>query len=407
MDFAPSDRAVELKAKLVEFDADVVRPAEPIYRDQRIESGNVRFAPPIMEELKVEARKRDLWNLFLPESGHGPGLTNLEYAPLCEVMGTSPLLGEATNCSAPDTGNMEILEQFGTPLQQEQWLQPLLNGEIRSCFAMTEPWVASSDATNISSPNVRDGDDYVINGHKWFTSGALDPRCKLAVFMGVTDPATDTYHRQSMILVPMDAPGVTVVRGLTVFGHDEGPGHAETLWENVRVPKENLLGEEGSGFAIAQARLGPGRIHHCMRAIGMAERALELMCMRAQTRVAFKKPLADQGVVRETIAESRMQIEQVRLLTLKAAWMMDTVGKKNARTEIAAIKVVAARVATDVIDRAIQLFGGAGVTDDWPLASMYAHARTLHLVDGPDAVHLRQIARDELGRYASLRPGGF
>jgi acyl-CoA dehydrogenase len=407
MDFAPSARAVELKAKLVEFDTDVVRPAEPVYRRQRVESGNTRFAPPVMEELKVEARKRDLWNLFLPESDHGPGLTNLEYAPLCEVMGTSPLLGESTNCSAPDTGNMEILEQFGTPLQQEQWLRPLLDGEIRSCFAMTEPWVASSDATNISSRIERDGDDYVITGHKWFTSGALDPRCKLAVFMGVTDPDTDTYHRQSMILVPMDAPGVTVVRGLTVFGHDEGPGHAETLWENVRVPKENLLGEEGSGFAIAQARLGPGRIHHCMRAIGMAERALDLMCMRAQTRVAFKKPLADQGVVQANIAESRMQIEQVRLLTMKAAWMMDTVGKKNARTEIAAIKVVAARVATDVIDRAIQLFGGAGVTDDWPLASMYAHARTLHLVDGPDDVHLRQIARNELGKYAQLRPTGY
>jgi acyl-CoA dehydrogenase len=407
MEFAAGARSEELKAKLVDFDDNIVRPAEPIYRAQRLESGNPRFAPPIMEELKVEARKRDLWNLFLPESDHGPGLTNLEYAPLCEVMGTSPLLGEATNCSAPDTGNMEILEQFGTPLQQEQWLQPLLDGEIRSCFAMTEPWVASSDATNISSRIERDGDSYLINGHKWFTSGALDPRCKLAVFMGVTDPDTDTYHRQSMILVPMDAPGVTVVRGLTVFGHDEGPGHAETLWENVRVPKENLLGEEGSGFAIAQARLGPGRIHHCMRAIGMAERALDLMCMRAQTRVAFKKPLADQGVVQANIAESRMQIEQARLLTLKAAWMMDTVGKKNARTEIAAIKVVAARVATDVIDRAIQLFGGAGVTDDWPQASMYAHARTLHLVDGPDEVHLRQIARNELGKYADLRAAGF
>lgn len=407
MDFASSPRADELKAKLSEFDSDVVRPAEPTYRDQRAESANPHFAPPVMEELKVEARRRDLWNLFLPDSDHGPGLTNLEYAPLCEVMGTSPLLGEATNCSAPDTGNMEILEQFGTPLQQEQWLQPLLNGEIRSCFAMTEPWVASSDATNISSRIERDGDDYVVNGHKWFTSGALDPRCKVAVFMGVTDPDTDTYHRQSMILVPMDAPGVSVVRGLPVFGHSEGGGHGETLWEDVRVPKENLLGEEGSGFAIAQARLGPGRIHHCMRALGMAERALDLMCMRAQTRVAFKKPLADQGVVQATIAESRMQIEQVRLLTLKAAWMMDTVGKKHARTEIAAIKVVAARVATDVIDRAIQLFGGAGVTDDWPLASMYAHARTLHLVDGPDEVHLRQIARNELGKYASLRPAGF
>jgi acyl-CoA dehydrogenase len=302
---------------------------------------------------------------------------------------------------------MEILAQFGTPLQKEQWLAPLLEGEIRSCFAMTEPWVASSDATNISSRIESDGDDYVINGHKWFTSGALDPRCKVSVFMGVTDPNADAHRRQSMILVPMDAPGVTVVRGLPVFGHSEGGGHGETLWENVRVPKENLLGEEGGGFAIAQARLGPGRVHHCMRAIGLAERALDLMCMRAQTRVAFGKPLADQGVVRERIAESRMQIEQVRLLTLKTAWMMDTVGKKAAQTEIAAIKVMAARVATDVIDRAIQLFGGAGVTDDWPLAAMYAHARTLHLVDGPDEVHMRQIARRELGKYAHLRPAGF
>jgi acyl-CoA dehydrogenase len=427
MEFAPGARSEAMKAKLIEFDLEVVRPAEPIYRGQREESGNPHFMPPVMEELKTEARKRDLWNMFLPEAEHGQRddsgadrrgggarsrpegqrLTNLEYAPLCEVMGQSPLLGEATNCSAPDTGNMEILSQFGTPLQKEQWLQPLLEGEIRSCFAMTEPWVASSDATNISSRIERDGSDYVINGHKWFTSGALDPRCKLAVFMGVTDPNADAHRRQSMILVPMDAPGVTVRRGLPVFGHSEGGGHGETLWENVRVPAENLLGEEGGGFAIAQARLGPGRIHHCMRAIGMAERALDLMCARAQMRVAFGKPLADQGVVRERIAESRMEIEQARLLTLKAAWMMDTVGKKQAQTEIAAIKVIAARVATDVIDRAIQLFGGAGVTDDWPLAAMYAHARTLHLVDGPDEVHLRQIARRELGKYAHLRPEGF
>jgi acyl-CoA dehydrogenase len=359
-----------------------------------------------MEELKAEARGRSLWNLFLPEEEHGPGLTNLEYAPLCEVMGASPLLAEATNCSAPDTGNMEVLSQFGTDLQRERWLRPLLDGEIRSCFAMTEPWVASSDATNISSRIERDGDHYVINGHKWWTSGALDPRCAVAVFMGVTDPDADPHRRQSMILVPMDAPGVTVVRALPVFGHSDGGGHGETLWENVRVPAENLLGEEGAGFAIAQARLGPGRIHHCMRAIGLAERALELMTMRAQMRVAFGGPLADQGVVRERIAESRIQIEQARLLTFKAAWMMDTVGKKQAQTEIAAIKVVAARVATDVIDRAIQVFGGAGVSDDWPLASMYAHARTLHLVDGPDEVHLRQIARRELGRFAHLRPDG-
>ncbi len=407
MDFALSARTEGLLAKLTDFDTEVVRPAEPIYRAQREESGDPHFPPPVMEELKTEARKRDLWNLFLPDDEYGAGLSNLDYAPLCEVMGTSPLLSEATNCSAPDTGNMEILAQFGTALQKEQWLQPLLNGEIRSCFAMTEPWVASSDATNISSRIERDGDSYVINGHKWFTSGALDPRCKVAVFMGVTDPNTDTYHRQSMILVPLDAPGVTVRRGLPVFGHSEGGGHGETLWENVRVPKENLLGEEGAGFAIAQARLGPGRIHHCMRAIGMAERALALMALRAQTRVAFKKPLADQGVVQERIAESRMEIEQARLLTMKAAWMMDTVGKKQAQVEIAAIKVIAARVATTVIDRAIQLFGGAGVTDDWPLATMYAHARTLHLVDGPDEVHMRAIARAELGKYADFRPAGF
>ena len=403
MDFAATARSDALKAKLIEFDEEVVRPAEPIYRAQREESGDPHFPPPVMEELKTEAKKRDLWNMFLPAAG----LTNADYAPLCEVMGHSPLLGEATNCSAPDTGNMEVLEQFGSPLQKEQWLQPLLDGEIRSCFAMTEPWVASSDATNISSRIERDGNDYVINGHKWFTSGALDPRCKVAVFMGVTDPDADAHRRQSMILVPMDAPGVTVRRGLPVFGHSEGGGHGETLWENVRVPAENLLDQEGSGFAIAQARLGPGRIHHCMRAIGMAERALDLMTARSQMRVAFGKPLADQGVVRQRIAESRIEIEQARLLTLKAAWMMDTVGKKQAQTEIAAIKVVAARVATTVIDRAIQLFGGAGVTDDWPLAAMYAHARTLHLVDGPDEVHMRQIARRELGKYAHLRPTGF
>src|SRR6476661_334442 len=407
MDFTPSPRSVDLLERLRDFDANVVRPEEATYRKQRRDSGDIRYAPPVMETLKVEARKRGLWNLFMPDAEYGAGLSNADYAPLCELMGRSPLLGEATNCSAPDTGNMEILAQFGTPLQQEQFLHPLLNGEIRSCFAMTEPWVASSDASNICSRIERDGDHYVINGHKWFTSGALDPRCKVSVFMGVTDPKADAHRRQSMILVPMDAPGVTVVRGLPVFGHSEGGGHGETLWENVRVPKENLLGEEGGGFAIAQARLGPGRVHHCMRAIGMAERAIDLMCMRAQTRVAFGKPLADQGVVRERIAESRMQIEQVRLLTLKTAWMMDTVGKKAAQTEIAAIKVMAARVATDVIDRAIQLFGGAGVTDDWPLASMYAHARTLHLVDGPDEVHMRQIARRELGKYAHLRPSGF
>ncbi|HEX5615651.1 MAG TPA: acyl-CoA dehydrogenase family protein [Acidimicrobiia bacterium] len=406
MDFAPSARSEQLRNDLLAFDRDVVRPAEAVYREQRAASGDPHFPPPIMEDLKAEARRRELWNLFLPDDDHGPGLSNVDYAPLCEVMGRSPLLSEATNCAAPDTGNMEILAQFGTDEQRSEWLEPLLAGEIRSCFAMTEPWVASSDAMNISSRIERDGDHYVINGHKWFTSGALDPRCKLAIFMGVTGPDADPYRRQSMILVPMDAPGVTVVRGLPVFGHSEGGGHAETLWENVRVPATNLLGEEGSGFAIAQARLGPGRIHHCMRAIGLAEHALALMTMRAQQRVAFGRPLADQGVIRDYIAESRLQIQQARLLTMHAAWMMDTAGKKAARAEIAMIKVVAARVATDVIDRAIQVFGGVGVTDDFPLAAMYAHARTLHLVDGPDEVHLRQIARAELGRFEHLRPAG-
>src|SRR6476659_2000245 len=404
MDFTPSPRSVDLLERLRDFDDNVVRPEEATYRKQRRDSGDIRYAPPVMETLKVEARKRGLWNLFMPYAEYGAGLSNADYAPLCEQMGRSPLLSEATNCSAPDTGNMEILAQFGTETQREQWLRPLLEGEIRSCFAMTEPWVASSDASNICSRIEPDGDHYVINAHKWFTSGALDPRCKVAVLMGVTNPDADPYHRQSMILVPMDSPGVTLVRGLPVFGHDEGPGHAETLFEDVRLPKENLLGAEGSGFAIAQARLGPGRIHHCMRAIGLAERALELMCQRAQTRKPFGRYLAEQGVVQERIAEARIQIEMARLLTMKAAWLMDTAGKKAARFEIAAIKVIGARVATDVIDRAIQIFGGAGVTDDWPLAAMYTHARTLHLVDGPDEVHKQQIARRELRPYEPSAP---
>src|SRR5262245_41473903 len=403
MESAPSPRAEEFKRVLAEYIDEVIAPAVPLARTQVEESGDPHFHPPVMEELKKESRARGLWNLFLPDPRYGPGLSNLDYAPLCELMGWEPLSQEATNCNAPDTGNMEILAEFGTPLQREEFLQPLLEGETRSCFAMTEPFVASSDATNITSRIERDGDHYVINAHKWFTSGAASTRCSFAILMGVSDPNGDAHRRHSMVIVPLDAPGVTIVRSIPVFGRDHGMGHCETLYEDVRVPKEYLLGEEGGGFAIAQARLGPGRIHHCMRAIGMAEKALQHMCERVQQRVAFGKPLADQGVIQERIAESRVEIEQARLLTLKAAWAIDTVGKKGARDEIATIKVVAARLATRVIDRAIQTFGGAGVSDDWPLAEMYAEARTLHLVDGPDEVHLQQIARRELRQYEHLR----
>jgi acyl-CoA dehydrogenase len=403
MDFSISARAQEFTQRLHDFIEERVARATPVYYEQVSASGDPHFHPPIMEELKAEARARGLWNLFLPDDEYGAGLTNLEYAPLCELTGRTPLAGEATNCSAPDTGNMEVLAQFGTPLQVEQFLRPLLDGETRSCFAMTEPWVASSDATNIQSRIERDGDHYVINAHKWWTSGAASKRCSFAILMGVSNPDADRHRRHSMVIVPLDTPGVTIVRTLPVFNHDAGGGHCETLYEDVRIPKEYLLGEEGGGFEIAQARLGPGRIHHCMRAIGMAERALQLMCERTQQRVAFGKPIADQGVVQAQIAESRIAIEQARLLTMKAAWLMDTVGKKGARFEIGAIKVVAARLATTVIDRAIQTFGGAGVSNDWPLADMYTNARILHLVDGPDEVHLQQIARRELRQYESFR----
>ncbi|HWW43677.1 MAG TPA: acyl-CoA dehydrogenase family protein [Acidimicrobiia bacterium] len=404
MDFALSPETEALREQLRTFIDAHVEPAVPVYQAQVEALGDPHAHPPVMEDLKAEAKRQGLWNLFLPDKRFGPGLSNVAYAPLCELMGTNLLSAEATNCSAPDTGNMEILAEFGTAQQQEEWLLPLLNGEIRSCFAMTEPWVASSDATNLQSRIERDGDNYVVNAHKWWTSGAASARCKVAVLLGVSNPEADPYHRQSMILVPMDAPGVRVVRTLPVFGHDAGGGHCETLYENVRLPASNLLGEDGGGFAIAQARLGPGRIHHCMRAIGLAEKALELMCERAWVRSPFGKPLAEQGVVQDRIAESRIEIEQARLLTLKAAWLMDTVGNKGARFEIAAIKVVAARLATTVIDRAIQLFGGAGVSDDWPLAAMYTHARTLHLVDGPDEVHKQQIARRELRPYQPSSP---
>ena len=401
MDFAQSTRSAELAAALNDFMDTRVRPAESVYAEQMVASGDPHFHPPIIEELKAEAHTRGLWNLFLPHATQWTeGLSNLDYAPLAEIMGTSPLGSEVCNCSAPDTGNMEILTMFGTPEQQEQWLQPLLAGEIRSAFAMTEPAVASSDATNIECSIRRDGDDYVINGHKWFISGAASDRCKILIVMGKTDPDAARHLQQSMVLVPMDTPGVEHVRAIEVFGYQDREGHSELTFTDVRVPASNVLGQEGGGFAIAQARLGPGRIHHCMRAIGAAERALALMTERVTQRVAFGKPLAEQGVIREWIADSRIEIEQARLLTLKAAWLMDTVGNKGARTEIAAIKVIAPNVALRVVDRAIQAFGAMGVSPDVPLAAMYAGLRTLRLADGPDEVHRLTIARRELARYA-------
>jgi acyl-CoA dehydrogenase len=399
VDFEHSARSTELQDKLREFMDEHVYPNERVYSEQLFSQADVHAEPPVMKDLKAEARRRGLWNLFLPDDEHGAGLSNLDYAPLAEIMGRSPIASEATNCSAPDTGNMEILAEFGTDEQKKEWLEPLLEGEIRSCFGMTEPGVASSDPTNLESTIVRDGDDYVVNGRKWWTSGAADPRCKVCLFLGLSNPDAERYMQHSLVLIPMDAPGVDVVRTLPVFGYDAGHGHCEISFEDVRIPASSLLGQEGGGFLIGQARLGPGRIHHCMRAIGMAERALELMCRRAHSRVAFGIPLAKQGVIRDWIAEARVRIEQARLLTLKAAWMMDTAGKDKARIEISAIKVAAAELATWVIDRAIQVHGGAGVSDDFPLALMYAHARTLHIVDGADEVHKMVIARDELARW--------
>ena len=399
MDFEHSARSKEFQDKLLKFMDEHIYPSERIYAEQMMSQADVHEMPPVMEELKRKAREWGLWNLFLPDEKYGAGLSNLDYAPLAEIMGRSMIASEATNCAAPDTGNMEILLEFGTDEQKERWLQPLLDGEIRSCFGMTEPAVASSDPTNLAGTITRDGDEYVINGRKWWTSGAADPRCKICLFLGKSDPDGDRYAQHSLVLIPMDTPGVERQRTLPVFGYDAGHGHCEIVFEDVRVPVDNLLGAEGAGFLIGQARLGPGRIHHCMRAIGMAERALELMCKRAHSRVAFGIPLAKQGVIRDWIAESRVRIEQARLLTLKAAWMMDTVGKEQARTEISAIKVAAAELATWVIDRAIQVHGGAGVSDDFPLASMYAHARTLHIVDGADEVHKMVLAREELKRW--------
>jgi acyl-CoA dehydrogenase len=366
-----------------------------------VASGNPHHHAEIVDELKVRARAEGLWNLFLPDNEYGAGLSNLEYAPLAEIMGQVSWASEVFNCAAPDTGNMEILAQFGTAEQNRQWLMPLLAGEIRSAFAMTEPDVASSDATNIQLTIQRDGDDYVLNGRKWWISGAMRERCKIFIVMGKTEPNHPDRHRQqSMILVPKDTPGVTVVRNLTVMGYVDNESHCEVIFDHVRVPASNLLGEEGSGFAIAQARLGPGRIHHCMRSIGMAQRALEMMCRRASERVAFGKALAEQGMVQDWIAQSQIEIEQARLLTLKAAWVIDTQGKKAAQNEIAMIKIIVPTMHTNVVNRAIQLFGGAGVSDDFPLASMWAHGRTLHIVDGPDEVHKRALARSVLRQLA-------
>jgi acyl-CoA dehydrogenase len=398
MDFEPSPKVARLQEQLRAFMDREVYPAEKIFEQQLARAPSRWQIPPVMEELKEEARAEGLWNLFLPESALGAGLTNLEYAPLCEIMGRSPIAPEAFNCSAPDTGNMETLVRYATPAQQEEWLKPLLNGEIRSSFAMTEPAVASSDATNIEARIERDGNrGYVINARKWWTSGAMDPRCKIFILMGKSDPNAPRHLQQSMILVPRDTPGITVVRPLTVFGYDDAPhGHAEVEFKDVRVPAENILLGEGRGFEIAQGRLGPGRIHHCMRMIGLAERSLEAMVARVKSRVAFGRPLADQGVIREWIADSRMEIEQARLLTLKAAYMMDTVGNKAAQAEIAMIKVVAPKMVLNVVDRAIQAHGGGGVSADFGLAYAWARSRVMRIVDGPDEVHKRAVARVEL-----------
>jgi acyl-CoA dehydrogenase len=400
VDFAVSSAAQDYVKRLEDFMDSHVYPAEIVYEQQRRElvaAGTPEIVAPVVEDLKVEARSRGLWNLFLPAVS---GLSNVDYAHLAEIMGhAGHLAPEATNCAAPDTGNMEVLHMFGTSEQKERWLRPLMDGEIRSAFAMTEPAVASSDATNIATQIKRDGDHYVINGRKWWISGAADPRCRFFILMGKTDPEAPKHRQQSQVLVPIDTPGVTVVRNLPVFGYLDQHGHCEITFDDVRVPVTNLIGEEGGGFAIAQARLGPGRIHHCMRAIGVAERALELMCKRATSRVAFGKTLAEQGTVRQQIAESRMEIDQARLYTLYTAWLIDQYGAKGARSEIAAIKVVAPRACLNVIDRAIQVHGGGGVSDDFPLASMWAHARTLRIADGPDDVHIRSVARQELGKY--------
>ena len=394
MDFAYTEKVSGLRQRLNDFMERFIYPNETTYQEQIASSHNPHHHAGIVDELKRKARAESLWNLFLPDQEYGAGLTSLEYAPLAEIMGRVVWSSEVFNCAAPDTGNMEILAQFGTPEQKRQWLQPLLNGEIRSAFAMTEPDVASSDATNIQLTIKREGDEYVLNGRKWWISGAMRGRCKILIVMGKTDPdSSDRHRQQSMVLVPKDTPGVTVVRNLPVMGYIDNESHCEVTFDNVRVPVSNLLGEEGGGFAIAQARLGPGRIHHCMRSIGAAQRALELMCQRATQRTTFGKRLAEHGMVQDWLSQSQIEIEQCRLLTLKAAWMIDNLGKKAAQNEIAMIKIAVPEMHTNVLNRAIQLFGGAGMTDDFPLASMWAHGRTLHLADGPDEVHKRSLAR--------------